>query len=252
MDTAPCGMLASSPKAYSSANNVRQIDARPRRPPSASTDQGLEIALTTYTSRRWLDWILPPPANYLLVPISCTVDGKHAGQRLSIDLVRSSADHWLWARIPSAKYHAYGRLGLLYDLEVIFAGYTKVNVVWNPPQFPIAIPQSHPSVLRVRFYLVSLSGLFIVTSSKKWANWVSGIDEEGHGGHPPTTLAEVHLPLAAMIIVAWYIRLAKGSLWSMVVLVALLGLNSLRNAVAPIDMICLLSVFHCLREYGWR
>ena len=183
-DTAPCGMLAKSPKAFSSASNVYRIDSRPRRPPSPSTNQGLEFAVTTYVSRRWVDWILPSTPNYLHIPISCAMEGEQAGKRLSVDLVRPSADHWLWTRIPSPYQRSYGRLGLLYDLEIIFAGYTNVHVVSDQAPFPMFVSRPRPNLLLVGSHLASLFILFVVICSKAWADWIDDHHQKGHGDHP--------------------------------------------------------------------
>lgn len=247
-DSAPCGMLARSLEAFSGANNICRIDARPRRPPSTSTNQVLEFAVTM----RWLHWILPSTPNHLHVPIACTLDSEHAGKRLSLDLVRPSAEHWLWTRIPSPHHRPYNRLGLLYDLEIIFAGYTKVNVVLDQRPLPRSASKVRPNLLLVGSHMTSLFILFIATCSSQWASWI--IDDDGRGENDQTSAeaAKADLNLSTLFVFAWYIRLAKGSLWSMVVPVVFLFVESPRRAMATAAMLCLLSVFHFFKEYGRR
>lgn len=126
------GMLALSPREFSGSRRVRRSDVRPKRPPSTSTNQGLDFAVTMSASRPWVGLLTLSPASTLKVPIGCQMGLVSSSERLFLRLWRESPSDLLWKRQGMIELETQRRVNIFQDLEVIFGGYTRIVAALEP------------------------------------------------------------------------------------------------------------------------
>lgn len=244
-DPEPCGMLARSPRDFAASGNVHRLITRPVRPPSMSTNQGLEFAVNMYTSRRWQDWINPSPPNRLQVPIACSLEvGIDRKRRLAIELTRPSADYWLWTRDPSASHLPCRRARIFQDLEAIFSGYTKINVASEPSIVPVIAQDRRSSFILTSVRIAA--HLLVIPLLGMTINLPRSLDTTDAGN------SGMLQDLALWIVLIWYWRLSKQNFWAIIVLIPVLAFFAPAAASSAILLIVALSGLHFAKEYGRR
>lgn len=241
-DLTATGMLAHSAAQFARSGDVRRIFTPPIRPPSASTHQGIEFAVTMYSSRTSADLLMPSPAVYMEVPLACEI----AGKRIIVRLARTSGSTWCWHRFVTATHQTTSRSMLYHEIEAIVAGYNRINIVtqafkldWLALQ-PDFYRQDgmHPIPFNV---VLTASSLVAISSAIAWTQFeFNGV----------TSSAQA---LSLWIILAWYWRLWNQTLWSIILLFPPLayyaGLQQLGMLMLYLAAI---TGVHVVREYRRR
>lgn len=219
------GMLALSPCEFAGSRWVRRSDVRPKRPASATTNQGLEFAVALFSSRPWVSLLTLSPANTLEVPIGCQLGPGPSSKRLFVRLCRDSPSDWLWRRQGMAKLETVGRIDIFQDLEIIFGGYTKIILASETETLTAISSPSHSGVQlathqartgrNVASNLMIVGGTFILLY---YMMVYAAFFSDGH--HTVTAL-----PVIQWLILTWAWKLSSQQFWLLLLVVLVVFLH---------------------------